>query len=190
MARRFGLYAVVALAAGTGFVAGANLDRISDFARDSRAFASDSFARPIELVIWAQSGRRLKDPEPIVSPADAANLVQACVGPSDAIYACTERRGKLVATIQNFANEPAGMREVALCLSDGCDGLMPVAPANACFWWTLFLDVFDKQATGTDDAMARHACGRADFGSTERRKQLANLWAARIKDRSWLKQQP
>lgn len=190
MVQRFGLYVAVAVAAGVGFAAGVNLDRISDLMREARAYASDSFARPIELVIWAQGSRRLKDPEPIVSPADAASLVQACVGAPEAIYSCTERRAKLVATIRNFSSEPAGMREVALCLTDGCDGLMPVAPANACFWWTLFLDVFDKRATGTDDTLARHACGRADFGSTERRNALANLWAARIKDKSWLTQSP
>ncbi|MCP4564032.1 MAG: hypothetical protein GY873_30270 [Bosea sp.] len=186
MTRRSRLYAVAAASACIGLAAGLNFDSLKTAARQARAYASEAFARPIELALWAQLKQRT--PEPIIAPADMLNLVQACVGTADTIDLCTDRRSKLIATIRSLEREPEGVRDIALCLTDGCEGTMPVAPANACLWWTLYVDALPDKATSADSELALYTCRRANFGTEERSKRLINLWSEGIKDRSWLRQ--
>jgi hypothetical protein len=158
---------VAALAATAALFAGFNFL--------APAAAQPEFARPIELQFWPSLAGRL-DPEPIVDPRQIAQVISACVASSGTIEACAARRAVLVERFAAAIRDSDALRATASCLAEGCDGLTPVAPANACLFWTLYLDRHPGRAEAADRASKKQSCTWARFGDEARRDAIVRLW--------------
>lgn len=133
-----------------------------------------AFARAIEVQFW--SGTQRRTPEPIVDPQAIAQVVAACVEAPSAIETCAARRITLVETFERATRDTDAMRVVAMCLTDGCGGVVPIAPANACLFWSLYFERRPDQVGEVDRATKERSCAQARFGGDDRRAEYVRLW--------------
>lgn len=117
-----------------------------------------------------------QDPEPVVDPRLIAEVVMACVEGPTTIEACATRRQTIVAAFKQAHTDGAALRTVAACLSNGCDRLVPIAPANACLFWSLYFDRFPEQVVLSDRAAKDRTCAESRFGNDQLRAGIVRLW--------------
>lgn len=177
------LYAVSVIAAlAVGFIGGSFSERYLARVYLAPVTASPPASKPPtptyslataeEFSRWL-SYRASQKNEPILTPAALSAVIYPC---GETPSACSAQREAFQKTVDRLRTNPKLSRDVAMCMLEGCDGAVAVLPTNACLWWSFYIVRFPNDKGAIDDQKHRAACGRADFGSTQRKAELAGLW--------------
>lgn len=172
---------VAIAAASVGIVAGMLIERHGDrlMASPARPPAQPKYrlATAAEFTAWL-GNRSSQSLEPILDPFDLPAALYPC---GETPSPCSVQRDDLSKTIAQLRAHPKAIRDIAYCMSDGCEGAMAKLKANACLWWTAYVTEFKADKGAVDDARADAACKGANLGEEARSKALVQQWSNQLR---------
>lgn len=130
-------------------------------------------ATATEFEAWL-SNRSSQHLEPILDPLHLKAALYPC---GETPSPCSIQKEDLIRTIAQLRTQPKRIRDIAFCMSDGCDGAMAKLKANACLWWTAYVTEFREDKGAVDDARTEAACKGVDIGGETRGKALLQQWS-------------